>query len=101
MSRLAGFDLAFELSPRAVEELVRPQLSLGGVNYAPPAEVILLIPPMSGGGKIHFVITGFSVEILPDARISLQISFQRGSILGRSGGPDAAASLGPSRSAPA
>ncbi len=85
MANMNDFDLIFELSPRALVEMIRPQLMLNGINYDPPAEIAVMVP---GGGEIHFVLTDLSVSIRPEAGISITFSFERGSLIGRPGRPD-------------
>src|SRR5262245_10893220 len=86
MPNMSDFDLIFELSPRALVELIRPQLMLNGVNYDPPAEIAVTIP--GGGGELHFVLTDLALSIRPNAGISITLAFERGSVIGRRGRPD-------------
>ena len=83
MSLLAGFDMVTEIANPTIRNLIRKNMSLGGVPANPPFELTL---PLGTGfsGSVHLVVTDLQLDLNSDESLTLHLAFDRTSAFAQS-----------------
>jgi hypothetical protein len=82
MSIMAGFDLVVEVTPATALRLIQANVSLGGVQLAPP--FTLDLPLFAGSdGYASVIVSSMSIELVGERSVRLFLNFENTSIISK------------------